>query len=813
MKPRVIKQYKIIRRLGSGGGGLVYYAKDSTLLRPVVLKMLRRGSGSSEKMRANILREARLASAIEHPNVCSIYEVGESDGQAFIVMQYVPGRTLDKLIEAGPMSLQLVLSIGIQIADGLAEAHRLGIVHRDLKPANIVVTDGGLIKILDFGLAKRNLPEEVSPAAGRARAKKRYLSSRFGTVAYMAPEQFVTGRSSEQSDIFAFGVILFQMCTGSHPFLRLRASQPQIARAIQFLEVQNPRQIRPEIPSELDAIILKALEKNPANRFGSAAEMREALKTLMKSLEFDFGALAGQAPTVAPAAEADRKSGLFSLLAERFMRLGASEAPPNSIAVLPFTDLAKDDGAPFYGFALADAIGTRLARLPSLVVRPPSALSAAMDLPADPLEAGKKFHVTYVLRGSFLRSKSGFDLNWQLVDVSSTTVRSGGTIAVPSLDLVTIQNEICDQVYASLLGSGHLQAGAPQPQDTALGEELSEEYLQARALLSNFLLRSSSREDLDVAQRKFKAVLQRNPRFAPAHSGLGITHLEYVRKGFGGVSHLMAAQKCFAAAMEVEPELVEARLFRVYTLLSRGEKESARHAVRHLLEKAGDNFDVYIVAGVILRLDGLYDAALNEFNAALRLNPACATVVYDHRARIYHYQGQLELAFEEIRKGLTLEPKHPLLRTSLGYLYFRQGNIEKATETLFSVLQEDASLRMAYPTLAMCYLQAGQRQLAEPLITEGTVASAEADGEMAYRLATYFALDGDAGEALSWLRKAIYLGNENFPWLANNPAWKKLQGNEDFQSILAGLKRTYRSNLQRWKWLRSELPPARPKTR
>jgi serine/threonine-protein kinase len=252
--------------------------------------------------------------------------------------------------------------------------------------------------------------------------------------------------------------------------------------------------------------------------------------------------------------------------------------------------------------------------------------------------------------------------------------------------------------------------------------------------------------------------------------------------------------------------LIEAKIYRAYTFLARGEKESARHGVQHLLETAANDYDVHMVAATILRLDGIYEAALHESSMALRLNPAAATLIYNDRARIYGYQGQIELARQEIQKGLTLDPKHRLLRTSLAYLDFRDGEYDSAITVLESVLREDSSLRLAYPTLAMCYLASDQRKEAEAMITEDMLSFADADGEMAYRLATYFALDGDATEALYWLRKTIYLGNENYPWFASNPAWSKLTANEDLVKVLARLKKTHRQNELRWKQLRAQSP-------
>src|SRR6201996_4386444 len=208
MKRRVIGHYEFVRKIGSGGSGVVFLANDTLLQRPVVLKLLKRGQQTPEQVRVTQLREARLASAIDHPNVCAIYETGETEEDAYIVMQYIPGKSLDKVIAEGPATVPLVLSTGMQIADGLAAAHNLGIFHRDLKPANVMLTDGGLAKILDFGLARQlksenvdfdpSAPIQVPPPPAVAGLT---YTARGGTIAYMAPEQFVTGQSSIQSDI------------------------------------------------------------------------------------------------------------------------------------------------------------------------------------------------------------------------------------------------------------------------------------------------------------------------------------------------------------------------------------------------------------------------------------------------------------------------------------------------------------------------------------------------------------------------------------------------------------------------------------
>ena len=833
MARKTIAHYEIQRRLGAGGSGVVYLANDTLLQRPVVLKILRAGLLTAEQMRSTVLREARLASAIEHPNVCGIYEVGESGDEGYIAMQYVPGESLDALIARGPATPQLLFSVGIQIADGLQAAHSLGIFHRDLKPQNVMLTDGGLVKILDFGLARRLRPEDAAfdptkPALAKDATVAETYTARGGTIRYMAPEQFVTGHSSAQSDIWALGVILYELAGGRHPFARPNDEDFQAIRAIQFSEPVDLSQIVPDISPELKSVIATCLEKNPGTRYASAAEVREALKTLMKAQRIETGVIPGEAAPNLPitGAEAEKRAtGFLSMLAERFRESAVERAQQNSLVVLPFANLGATEVAPLYGFALADAIAARLARIPGLVVRPSSSL---MSLPPatpiaqmDPLAVGQKLLVSFVLAGNFLRSQSGFDLNWQLLDVAAQCVRSGGAIRVASLDLIAVQSEISNEVFAALHGlsaADRIEAGQqpspsgaarplPRASEASLPGPVSEKYLQGRALLSSFMVRTGSRADLDRAHALFSSVTAADAQFAPAWTGLGIAELQYARHGFGGQIHLMHARRAFDEALKLDPASTEANLYRIYMLLSRGEKESARHGIANLLASAANDWNVHMVAGLALRGDGMYPEALAQFSRALKLNPAGAPILYNHRARVYHYQNQIELAGDELEKGLALEPRHPLLRTSAGYQQMRLGNLDAAIEILEGVIRDDPSLRIAVPTLALCYVQAGQRHRAASLLKDDTLAGAEADSEMAYRLATYFAVEGDSSEALHWLRRAIYLGNENFPWFQKNPAWNNLKTNADFERILEDLKKAFRKNQKTWKRLLEQVPP------
>ncbi len=815
--PSQIHQYTRLQELGAGAGGVVYRAYDTRLDRPVVLKLLHPNVVADDEQRRRVLEEARMASAIDHPNVASIFEVGEVDERPFIVMPYLAGRTLQEVLDEGRPPIRVVLSVGIQIADGLAAAHALGIIHRDLKPANVMLQENGLVKILDFGLARRVAPTPDLPGAPGG-SPDVAGTRRFGTTAYMAPEQFVTLRSTPQSDLFSLGVVLYQMVTGMHPFASPGLTADQLAIVIQNRKPEPPRTLRPDLPEPIEAILLRLLEKQPANRYRHAIEVRDALRAAMRSLHLESGGVPGEAsavlPALAPDAPESARPRLFSAITNLFAPDRVEPAPSGSLAVLPFRGAGPASEATFSGLALADAVAARLARATTGVVRPPSALLSVTERAVSPMEAGRRLAAERVLTATIARTDEAVMLTWQLIDVSEGSVLDGGTLDAPAGDAVAAQEALTDALAATL--DDWLNAPRPEPDAGAESETLPDDYLDARAVLTSYALRSHHHDDLDLARVRLEAIVAADPDFAPAHAGLGIAHLLAARDGVGGQEHLILAQEHLERALALDPTSIEARLNRSYALLWQGEKAQARREVQQLLHQAPANAEVQLGAALALTLDGLLEEALVRYQRVLALNPAAAPRVYNGRARLLLYQGRKDEAWREIERGLALAPTHYHLRTTCAHWLWRYGDPDEAIRLLEAVIEENPAPRLAHPTLAIAYVKAGRRDDAAALMSPEMLAAAKIDGEMAYRLATYYVARGSTNRATRWLRRAIYLGNENYTWFAVNSAWAPLADNETFRSILSDLRVTYERNAASWRSALAPLgvrPGAMPRSR
>lgn len=466
---RPISHYELQEELGKGGMGRVYKAYDTMLDRTVVLKLLAVELMTEEESRKRFLREARLASALDHTNICTIFEIAEVDKQYFIAMQYVPGKTLKKVIGGKSLSLDSVFSIGLQVGDALVAAHAKGIVHRDIKSSNIIVTPRGQAKVLDFGLAKllteKGRAEKIK---GQADELTR-LGAPLGTPSYMSPEQANGERADHRSDIFSFGVVLYEMATGKLPFKG--QSNVDVMHAVLHEPHKPAVEENDRLPPDLSAIIDKALAKNAAGRYQSMQTMLEDVQRLSVALRSGEHGVSGiGTPFVFPKPQKFR--GLISRLLSQKSDVEARPSQSQTtlrhepsgedalldsgvkktLAVLPFRNLSGDSQSDFYALSLADSITVELAKVGSLTVMPSTALNRYEGKAIDPTRVRSELGVDVVLIGNYLKAGERFRVTAQLIDAIGGNILWSEKIDVDSKDVLKIQDRISERIIAGLSG-------------------------------------------------------------------------------------------------------------------------------------------------------------------------------------------------------------------------------------------------------------------------------------------------------------------------------------------------------------------------
>jgi len=478
----IISHYRLEEQLGQGGMGRVSKAYDTMLDRTVVLKLLAPELMAEEESRKRFLREARLASALDHPNICMVYEIAEADHQYFIAMQYVPGKTLKKLIGGRPLNTESLLSIGLQVADALEVAHSRGIIHRDIKSSNIIITPRGQAKVLDFGLAK--LLTDKERATGSEELTR--VGAPMGTPSYMSPEQASCERVDHRSDIYSFGVVLYEMATGRMPFKA--DSSIDMMHAVIHDSYKPAGEINQRLLPGLIAVIDRAMAKRVSDRYQSMQQMLEDLKRLSGELRAGvpdgisvpfvlpkrqvsqgafsrfFGRVFGREPKIdepqidepqidepqieAQAAQpqtANRDAGAaqdFSIAA----------GPQKTIAVLPLRNLSGDPEADFYGLSLADSLITELARVKSVAVLPSSLVAKYQNQSVDPARVRAEMNVDLVLMGNFLKAGDRLRVTAQLIDAARGGLLWSEKIDADAGDVLAIQDRISQQIIAGLAG-------------------------------------------------------------------------------------------------------------------------------------------------------------------------------------------------------------------------------------------------------------------------------------------------------------------------------------------------------------------------
>jgi eukaryotic-like serine/threonine-protein kinase len=833
-----LSHYRIIEQLGQGGQATAYKAEDTRLNRLVVVKTLLPELTNSENARRRFEREARLASALDHPNICAIYDIGESNGLIYIVMPFIEGSTLKRIIAKQPLEITSALSIAIQIADAIAAAHARGIIHRDIKPTNIIVNDRGQVKVLDFGLAKMVGGDREEKDDDDDEQTMTEIGVPYGTTGYGSPEQAAGERVDHRTDIFSLGVVLYEMMTGQQPFEG--RNRIEILHSVINDKPEPVRDINPAAPPELQEILDHALAKRPKDRFGTMAQMRDQLKILMRemSLETGFVPTEASATLIAPhrARNSWRFSGALGRVSSRVIsRLrshppnriptqsaksatgartghersvpsetgqGGSAAtivsrPPSwgtenkqTIAVLPFKNLSGKAEDNFYEFSLADGIIAELANLRSLVVRPSQYISQYTGMNVDPRHVGEDLAVSSVLTGSFIKTPDRFRVTIQLLATMTGEILWSEKIDIDARDLITIQDTIADRVIAGLkLKLTHEEQRMIEKPVTN-SPEAYEFYLRGRDLLFQYMSHTFDDRDLDLAIGMVQEAIRIDPSFARAHYTLGRCYVHH-GQGYGGHEYFELAEKSLQRAIELDPNLAGARLQMVYIYLHRGEKDRALATLADVRRERPNDPSVFIVAGMLYRLNGLYDKALRQYDRLLELNPNDAVIAGYNRGRIYTYRHEYDEALAELEKAAAIESEHPLVKTFLALTYFNQGKIDQCLELVEDVLHQHPHFDALQVLRAWCLNKRGDHEEARALITEHVKDIAAADHDVAIWLASFYAMENMRDEAIEWVKRAINLGNENYPLFADNPRLDNLRCDLRFIGLMSALKKKW----------------------
>ncbi len=802
-----INQYKILEKIGSGGQGTVYKALDTKLNRTSVIKILPPELTQKTANFRRFEREAQLCSQLDHPNICTIYDFHSADGVFYIAMQFVDGKNVRQLVSGRPLALKSALSIAIQVADALAYAHSKNIIHRDVKAGNVMVTDGGQVKILDFGLAKLLEDEQIGTNEGLDRNEITELGIPYGTATYAAPEQARGERADHRSDIFSTGVLLYEMLTGIWAFQG--KTVVDVRHQVLYGTPKPIAELRKEaIPAQLQEVVDKALSKEPKDRYQKIATMRDELRNILQQVA---GAQLMPNDTYAPShadgSAVKRMLNWFtgksapeatSIGQTPSVQLTPSYAPDismtsagtekKSVAILPFQNLAQDASASFYEFALADSVITELAQIRSIIVRPSSVIAKYQGKNIDPREAGKELRVHAVLSAGFIRAGDRLRVTAQLLDVVGGDILWSDRIDAEGTDILVLQDSIAQRILEGLrLELTDLEAEKLGKRATD-NAEAWEEYLRARDHFGRFIFRTIDIEDCDAAMANFKRAIELDPHFALAYSGLGACYANRVFKGLGEPEDYTYAEAAFSKAFFYDQNVVEARVLMAMIYMARGEKKKARSEIELLQKQFPNDAALYFVKGVIHRLDGEYDEALKAYEKLARLDPAARVVASYNSARIYLYKGDFEKANEVLDKGEKSEPNHPMIKIFRSAVLYYQGRSEEAIEMMDKVLQENPRMDGIRPLYAEILAGSGFPEEARGQLTEDALALSRADHDMAYWVGSTYAMLGETDLAFKWIKKAIKLGNQNKPYfetdknltsIRNDPRWAELMASLD----------------------------------
>src|SRR5688572_8698693 len=786
MLGKTLGHYHILEKIGAGGMGEVYRARDEQLERDVALKVLPATSFSDPAARARLLREARAAAGLNHPHICTIHEVGEADGQAFIAMELVAGQPLSARLAAGPMPPEEVLRYGLQLAEALAHAHERGIVHRDLKSANVVVTPEGRAKVLDFGLAKRLSGPETAEATTLSQFSLTLPGTLVGTLAYMAPEQ-LSGRSADaRSDIWALGVVLYEMAAGQRPF------HGDTGYGLTAAIVRDtPPSLPANVPVELRAVIARCLEKEPDRRYQRGAEVRAALEAIHRG---------AAAPRVRRRYPLARRRGLLAAAALtavvvvavglnlgglRNRMPGRAGAPRiQSLAVLPLANFSRDPEQEYFADGMTEALIGELSKISALKVISRTSAMRYKKTDKPMRQIARELDVAGLIEGSVAREGDQVRITVQLIDGPADQHLWGHSYRRELRGILALQSEVAQaiarEIQVAITPAEQVRLASARPVSPAAYElyVLGRHHWNQRTM-----------GGYQKAVEAFRKAVEQDPGYAPAYVGLADCYMLLGEQG--GMSQEEArsrAERAIRRALELDDSLAEAHSsLGWWKVEHEWNWTEAEQAFQRAIELNPGDGVARARYGRTLGYLGRFEEAIKELQRALELDPLSAPV-NAYLGQVYLFAKQYDRAAEELQRAAGINPDHALIRHNLGELYLAQGRFAEAIPELErSVELSGQAFGVAsshYVAMLGCaYARGNRKEDAHKIL--GDLEQRSRQGLVSgFNIASLQAALGEKEAALAWLERGY---EQRDVWLSELKAWPwfdSLQDDPRFRDLV-----------------------------